>query len=99
MTNAFQQKYPGEIAPDASMLTLLVQRFRDTGSKPIEKTVRLHKHHYGIHILFESDERYAWLQQDGSTCHTSRDSMEILTEFFDDRVISKGLWPPRLPDL
>ncbi|GFY32701.1 DUF4817 domain-containing protein [Trichonephila clavipes] len=32
-------------------------------------------------------------------CHTSWDSLEVLTEFFDDRVISKGLWPPRLPDL
>ncbi|GFX57956.1 RNA-directed DNA polymerase from mobile element jockey [Trichonephila clavipes] len=25
--------------------------------------------------------------------------MEVLTGFFDDRVISKGLWPARLPDL
>ncbi|GFX33121.1 uncharacterized protein TNCV_5042891 [Trichonephila clavipes] len=32
-------------------------------------------------------------------CHTSRDSMKVLTEFFDDRVISKGLWPPRSPDM
>ncbi|GFT73389.1 uncharacterized protein TNCV_1081481 [Trichonephila clavipes] len=59
--------------------------------KSIEKIVCLHKHHYGIHILAESDERHAWLQQGGATCHTSRDSMEVLTEFFDDHVISKGL--------
>ncbi|GFW96044.1 uncharacterized protein TNCV_957581 [Trichonephila clavipes] len=59
--------------------------------KSIEKTVRLHKHHYEIHILDESDERYASLQEDGAICHTSRDSMEVLTKFFDDRVISKGL--------
>ncbi|GFW33038.1 uncharacterized protein TNCV_2109681 [Trichonephila clavipes] len=52
-----------------------------------------------IHILAESDERYAWLQQDGAICHTSRDSMEVLTEVFDDRVISKGLLPTRLPDM
>ncbi|GFU79320.1 uncharacterized protein TNCV_2138431 [Trichonephila clavipes] len=25
--------------------------------------------------------------------------MEVLTEYFDDRVIFKGLWPTRLPDL
>ncbi|GFT88749.1 DUF4817 domain-containing protein [Trichonephila clavipes] len=31
-TNTFQQKYPGETAPNASMITLLKQRFRDTGS-------------------------------------------------------------------
>ncbi|PRD28326.1 UNVERIFIED_CONTAM: hypothetical protein NCL1_32708 [Trichonephila clavipes] len=30
--NAFQQKYPGETAPNASMITLLVQRLRDTVS-------------------------------------------------------------------
>ncbi|GFV98476.1 uncharacterized protein TNCV_624351 [Trichonephila clavipes] len=65
----------------------------------IEKTIRLHKHYYGIHILAESDKRYAWLQEDGAIRHTSRDSMEVLTEFFYDRVNSKGLWPTRLPDL
>ncbi|GFY00328.1 DUF4817 domain-containing protein [Trichonephila clavipes] len=30
--NAFQQKYPGETAPYTSMIILLVQRLRDTGS-------------------------------------------------------------------
>ncbi|GFS74958.1 DUF4817 domain-containing protein [Trichonephila clavipes] len=30
--NAFQQKYPGETAANASTITLLVQRCRDTGS-------------------------------------------------------------------
>ncbi|GFT40631.1 DUF4817 domain-containing protein [Trichonephila clavipes] len=29
--NAFQQKYPGETAPNASTRTRIVQRFRDTG--------------------------------------------------------------------
>ncbi|GFS75024.1 uncharacterized protein TNCV_1396781 [Trichonephila clavipes] len=67
--------------------------------KSTEKIVRLDKHHHGIHILAESDERYARLQQDGATYHTSQDSMEVLTEFLDHRVISKGLWPPHLPDL
>ncbi|GFW96723.1 DUF4817 domain-containing protein [Trichonephila clavipes] len=32
VTNAFQQICPGETAPNASTITLLVQRFRDTGS-------------------------------------------------------------------
>ncbi|GFX45352.1 DUF4817 domain-containing protein [Trichonephila clavipes] len=30
--NTFQQIYPGETAPNASTITLFVQRFRDTGS-------------------------------------------------------------------
>ncbi|GFY28244.1 DUF4817 domain-containing protein [Trichonephila clavipes] len=29
--NVFQQKYPGETTPNASMITLLVQQLRDTG--------------------------------------------------------------------
>ncbi|GFV70400.1 uncharacterized protein TNCV_4798191 [Trichonephila clavipes] len=66
---------------------------------PLNKTLLLHKHHYRIHILAESDERYAWLQQDGAMCHTSPDILEVLTEFFDDCVISKGLWPTLSPDL
>ncbi|GFT09712.1 DUF4817 domain-containing protein [Trichonephila clavipes] len=48
-------------------------------------------------FLLKCDERYAWSQQVGATCHTSLDSMEVLTDFFDDRVISKGLWRPISP--
>ncbi|GFW20432.1 uncharacterized protein TNCV_4546991 [Trichonephila clavipes] len=66
---------------------------------PLKRPSVYIKHHYKIHILAGSDEMYAQFQQDGIICHTSRDSMEILTEFFDDRVISKGLWPTRLPGL
>ncbi|GFT66870.1 hypothetical protein TNCV_996561 [Trichonephila clavipes] len=36
----------------------------------------------------------SWLQKDGETCHTSQDSMKILTGFFNDLIISKELWPP-----
>ncbi|GFW89616.1 hypothetical protein TNCV_1025001 [Trichonephila clavipes] len=39
--------------------------------------------------LLNSDEWYTWLQQDSE--HSSRNSIEVLTEFFDDHVISKGL--------
>ena len=41
----------------------------------------------------------AYFQQDGATSHTSHASMAEIQSFFGDRVISKGLWPPRLPDL
>ena len=37
-------------------------------------------------------------QQDGATGHTSARSMAEI-ESFDNRVISKGLWPPWSPDL
>lgn len=40
-----------------------------------------------------------YFQQDGATCHTSNESMELIASFFDDRIISRNLWPPRSPDL
>lgn len=40
-----------------------------------------------------------YFQQDGATDHTSLTNLRYLAEFFDDRVISKGLWAPRSPDL
>lgn len=49
--------------------------------------------------LLELHDRDCWFQQDNATCHTSAETMNMLREFFDHRVISKGLWPPRSPDL
>lgn len=49
--------------------------------------------------LLEFDERDSWFQQDSATCHTSNETMDMLREFFGDRLITKNLWPPRSPDL
>ncbi len=49
--------------------------------------------------LLEPDDAYCWFQQDGARCHTSAETMDMLRSFFDDRLISSGLWPPRSPDL
>jgi hypothetical protein len=38
-------------------------------------------------------------QQDGVTCHMSNDSTAEIESDFEDRIVSKGLWPPRSPDL
>ena len=38
-------------------------------------------------------------QQDGAASHTSHASVAEIQSFFSDRVIPKGLWPPRSPDL
>jgi hypothetical protein len=40
-----------------------------------------------------------WFQQDGATPHTANRVMQKLKEKFGTKVISKGLWPPRSPDL
>lgn len=54
-------------------------------------------HEFIAHL--EEDERMCWLQQDNATCHTSNETMALLRQFFEDRIISKGIWPPRSPDL
>jgi hypothetical protein len=38
-------------------------------------------------------------QQDEATGHTAPTSLNHLATFFDDRIISRGLWPARSPDL
>jgi len=44
----------------------------------------------------ESSSSSSWFT---ATSHTSHASMAKIQSFFGDRVISKGLWPPRSPDL
>jgi hypothetical protein len=49
--------------------------------------------------LTEEANQYAYFQQDNATAHASQHSMEALPEIFGERAISRGLWPPRSPDL
>jgi hypothetical protein len=55
--------------------------------------------HEFVNQLDDEELTLGWYQQDGATCHTSKASMAAVESFFPDRVISKGLWPPRSPDL
>jgi hypothetical protein len=52
-----------------------------------------------VETLTEDEVFRLWFQQDNATAHTSKLSMNHLTAYFGERVISKGLWPPRSPDL
>lgn len=52
-----------------------------------------------IQLLEEDEIMYSWFQQDGATAHTAANSMQLLDEFFGERIISKNVWPPRSPDL
>jgi hypothetical protein len=53
-----------------------------------------------VNQLTDDDLTTGHYQQDGATCHTSNASMrEIESFFFQDRIISKNIWPPRSPDL
>lgn len=47
----------------------------------------------------EDDIAHGWLQQDNAPGHTANQTLWHLQLYFGDRVISKGLWPPRSPDL
>jgi hypothetical protein len=37
--------------------------------------------------------------QDGATAHTATYSINVLNDVFEDRLISRGLWPARSSDL
>jgi hypothetical protein len=52
-----------------------------------------------VNQLDDQELTLGYYQQDGATSHTSGVSMAEVVSFFPDRVISRGLWPPRSPDL
>ena len=56
-------------------------------------------HNEFVDQLEDDELRKGYFQQDGATCHTSNESMTEIESFFDYRIISKALWPPRSPDL
>jgi hypothetical protein len=49
--------------------------------------------------LLQVDEHNCWFRQDCATAHTAASTMEILHEYSGENIISKGVWPPRSPDL
>ncbi len=49
--------------------------------------------------LLEETERHYWFQPDNVRPQVARNTMAVLKSFFDDCLISSGLWPPRSPDL
>ena len=54
-------------------------------------------HNELVDQLDDDELRNCYFQQDGATWHTSNDSMTEIESFFDDRIISKALWPPWSP--
>jgi len=52
-----------------------------------------------VNQLNDEELSVGYFQQGGATSHTSQASMAKIQSFFGDRVISKGVWPPRSPDL
>ncbi|GFX59933.1 DUF4817 domain-containing protein [Trichonephila clavipes] len=60
---------------------------------------------YGlVESFFKNDEGHneLWFQQDGTTCHTARATIDLLKDTFGDHLISRFgpvNWPPRSCDL
>ena len=52
-----------------------------------------------VHKLNEEEKIFAYFQQDGATAHAANSTSRFLNDIFQTRVISKGIWPPRSPDL
>ena len=51
---------------------------------------------------FVRENEETWFQQDETTAHTARATMDLLHEIFGERIISKNAafaWPPGSPDL
>ncbi|GFS65195.1 uncharacterized protein TNCV_2461 [Trichonephila clavipes] len=51
--------------------------------------------------LNNHDVQVLWFQQDGTTCHTARATIDLLKDTFGDRIISRFgpvNWPPRSCD-
>ncbi|GFV51472.1 uncharacterized protein TNCV_844111 [Trichonephila clavipes] len=68
--------------------------FRDT----VEKSCLTVVLYVGVLVLHPE----LWFQQDGTTCHTARATIDLLKDTFGDRLISRFgpvNWPPRSCDL
>jgi hypothetical protein len=48
--------------------------------------------------LTAEEKQYVYFQQDNATAHTANAAMAAIREGFEDRIISRGLWPPRSPN-
>jgi transposase len=52
-----------------------------------------------VETFSEDDILHGWFQQDNAPAHTANATLRHLEIFFGDRVITRGLWPARSPDL
>jgi hypothetical protein len=77
---------------------------QSTGPIFFHKTVNSHWYMNNIlnpffHQQTAEERNYGYFQKENATAHANDNSMGPIHDVFDDRIISKGLWPPRSPDL
>jgi hypothetical protein len=61
----------------------------------LNKRLQAHSFH-SMYLLIACNASFL---QDNATAHTANTSMNHLRMYFGERTISRGLWPPRSPDL
>jgi hypothetical protein len=49
--------------------------------------------------ILKTFARYGWFQHDGVTACTANTTTALLQKFLRDRIVERGVWPPRSPDL
>jgi hypothetical protein len=52
-----------------------------------------------LNQLTAEDTQYGYFQQDNATAHIANAAMAAVREVFEDRIISRAVWPPTAPDL
>lgn len=52
-----------------------------------------------IEQLHDDELEHGYFQQDGATAHTAAETITFLQQYFDNRLISRGRYPARSPDL
>lgn len=81
-----------------------ISRMRIIGPIFFEDTINAYRYRTEILEPFmaqlnEREIEKAWFQQDGATAHTAAMSIQLLHEIFANRLITRGIWPARSPDL
>jgi hypothetical protein len=80
-----------------------VSRRRIAGPTFSENTINSKRYidivHQFLGHLTEGEIPEAQFQQDSAICLTTRATARELSLLFGDRIVLKGLWPPRSPDL
>ena len=81
-----------------------VSRSRIIGPIFFHSTVSSDRYIEDTSVLFSEqltalEKQKTWFQQHGATAHTAQATMTAVLKVFDERVISRDLRPPHLPDL
>ena len=94
--------------PSEHAIKSLVEKFRSTGfvhniptpirARPGRSTESMLTNYFWP-IIDDIDVSNMWLQQDGATCHTARETLDLFQRKFTVQIITRNSavnWPPRL---